>query len=75
MLIFARCGSASNFVGGCARMRHRGTPVAVVTGDCLDDTVAIELHQLGASVACKPLLGAELVALTRRLLAGRAAIQ
>ena len=53
---------------------HRGTPVGVVTGDSLDDTVATELHQLGASVAFKPLLGAELVALTRRLLARRVSI-
>jgi CheY-like chemotaxis protein len=53
---------------------HRGTPVAVVTGDSLDDTVATELHELGASVAFKPLLGAELVALTRRLLARRVSI-
>ena len=53
---------------------HRGTPVAVVTGDSLDDTVATELRQLGASVAFKPLLGAELVALTRRLLARRVSI-
>jgi DNA-binding response OmpR family regulator len=53
---------------------HRGTPVAVVTGDSLDDAVATELQQLGASVAFKPLLGAELVALTRRLLASRVSI-
>jgi len=53
---------------------HRGTPVAIVTGDSLDDSVATELHQLGASVAFKPLLGAELVALTRRLLASRVSI-
>jgi CheY-like chemotaxis protein len=54
---------------------HRDTPVAIVTGDSLDDTVATELHQLGASVAFKPLLVPELVDLTRRLLAGRASIQ
>jgi CheY-like chemotaxis protein len=54
---------------------HRDTPVAVVTGDDpLDDTVATELHQLGARVAFKPLLRAELVDLTHRLLAGRASI-
>jgi CheY-like chemotaxis protein len=53
---------------------HRGTPVAIVTGDSLDDTVASELHQLGANVAFKPLLSAELVALTRRLLARRVSI-
>jgi CheY-like chemotaxis protein len=54
---------------------HRDTPVAIVTGDySLDDTIATELHQLGASVAFKPLLYAELVDLTRRLLAGRASI-
>jgi CheY-like chemotaxis protein len=53
---------------------HRGTPVAIVTGDSLDDTVATELHQLGASVAFKPLLGVELVALTRRLLAHRVSV-
>jgi CheY-like chemotaxis protein len=55
--------------------RHRDTPVAVVTGDySLDDTVATEMHQLGARVAFKPLLCDELVDLTRRLLAGRASI-
>jgi two-component system OmpR family response regulator len=55
---------------------HRDTPVAVVTGDySLDDTVADELHQLGARVVFKPLLLAELVDLTRRLLAGRPSIQ
>jgi CheY-like chemotaxis protein len=55
--------------------RHRDTPVAVVTGDYfLDDTIATELHQLGAGVVFKPLLCAELVDLTRRLLAGRASI-
>jgi DNA-binding response OmpR family regulator len=55
---------------------HRDTPVAVVTGDySLDDTVAGELHQLGARVVFKPLLLAELVELTRRLLAGRPSIQ
>jgi CheY-like chemotaxis protein len=55
---------------------HRDTPVAVVTGDySLDDTVAGELHQLGARVVFKPLLLAELVDLTRRLLAGRPSIQ
>jgi CheY-like chemotaxis protein len=55
---------------------HRDTPVAVVTGDdSLDDTVATELHQFGARVAFKPLLVAELVDLTRRLLAGGASIQ
>jgi hypothetical protein len=49
--------------------------VAVVTGDYpLDDSVATELHQLGARAAFKPLLVAELVDLTRRLLAGRASI-
>jgi CheY-like chemotaxis protein len=53
---------------------HRGTPVAVVTGDSLDDAAATELQQLGASVAFKPLLGAELVTLTRRLLASRVSI-
>jgi CheY-like chemotaxis protein len=53
---------------------HRGTPVAIVTGGSLDDPVATELHQLGASVAYKPLLGIELVALTRQLLARRVSI-
>ena len=53
---------------------HRDTPVVVVTGDSLDETVASELHQLGARVAFKPLLVAELVVLTRRLLAGRTSI-
>ena len=54
---------------------HRDTPVAIVTGDSLDDSVATEVHQLGARVAFKPLLVPELVDLTRRLLAGRASIQ
>ena len=52
---------------------HRGTPVAVVTGDyAFDDTIATELRQLGAKVAFKPLWLAELVGLTHMLLAGRA---
>ena len=49
---------------------HRDTPVAVVTGDLLDDTIATELDQLGAKVAFKPLWLAELVGLTHMLLAG-----
>ena len=54
---------------------YRDTPVAVVTGDySLDDTLGTELDQLGARVAFKPLLVAELVDLTSRLLAGRASI-
>jgi len=52
---------------------HRDTPVAVVTGDyALDDTIATDLHRLGARVAFKPLWLAELVGLTHMLLAGRA---
>jgi DNA-binding NtrC family response regulator len=51
---------------------HSSTPVAVVTGDyTLDDTITSELHKLGATVAFKPLWLAELVDLTRTLLAGR----
>jgi len=54
---------------------YRDTPVAVVTGDySLDDTLGTELDQLGARVAFKPLLVAELVDLTSRLLAGSASI-
>jgi two-component system, OmpR family, response regulator len=54
---------------------YRDTPVAVVTGDySLDDTPGTELDQLGARVAFKPLLVAELVDLTSRLLAGRVSI-
>jgi DNA-binding response OmpR family regulator len=50
---------------------HRVTPVAVITGDySLDDTLSNELQALGATVAFKPLLLAELVGLTRILLAG-----
>jgi len=52
---------------------HRETPVAIVTGDySFDNTL---LHQLDATVAFKPLFVAELVDLTRRLLAGRNSIQ
>ena len=55
---------------------HRDTPVAVVTGDySLDDTLGSALHQFGARLAFKPLWVAELVDLTRRLLASRASIQ
>jgi two-component system OmpR family response regulator len=55
---------------------HRDTPVAIVTGDySLDDTLGSALHQFGARLAFKPLWVAELVDLTRRLLASRASVQ
>jgi CheY-like chemotaxis protein len=48
---------------------HRHTPVAIVTGDYfLDDTVATQLRELGATVRFKPLWLEDLVSLTRRLL-------
>jgi hypothetical protein len=49
--------------------------VTTATGDySLDDTLGTELDQLGARVAFKPWLVAELVDLTSRLLAGRVSI-
>jgi DNA-binding response OmpR family regulator len=55
---------------------HRDTPVAIITGDySLGDAPGTELHQLGATVAFKPLRVGELVDLMTRLLAGRNSIQ
>jgi DNA-binding response OmpR family regulator len=48
---------------------HRGTPVAIVTGDYfLDDWVSAELRGLGAALTFKPLWLEDLVTLTRTLL-------
>ncbi|MQA29396.1 MAG: response regulator [Luteitalea sp.] len=48
---------------------HRGTPVAIVTGDYfLDDTVSAEIQQLGAELKFKPLWLDDLVGLARTLL-------
>jgi DNA-binding NtrC family response regulator len=64
----------SSDVGLLRRLRaeeeHRGTPVGIITADySFDDSLLNELHQLGATVAFKPLLLAELVGLTRMLFA------
>jgi two-component system, OmpR family, response regulator PrrA len=49
--------------------RQRQTPVAIVTGDYfLDDTVSMELKQLGAELKYKPLWLEDLVGLARTLL-------
>jgi DNA-binding response OmpR family regulator len=48
---------------------HRGTPVAIVTGDYfLDDQVCAEIGQLGAELLFKPLWLEDLVGLARNLL-------
>jgi DNA-binding response OmpR family regulator len=48
---------------------QRRTPVAIVTGDYfLDDTVSMELKQLGAELKYKPLWLEDLVGLARTLL-------
>jgi DNA-binding response OmpR family regulator len=48
---------------------HRGTPVAIVTGDYfLDDRVCAEIGQLGAALIFKPLWLEDLVGLARNLL-------
>jgi DNA-binding response OmpR family regulator len=48
---------------------HRGTPVAIVTGDYfLDDSVCAEIRQLGAELMFKPLWLEDLVGLARNLL-------
>jgi DNA-binding response OmpR family regulator len=49
--------------------RRRTTPVAVVTADYfLDDSVSIELRELGAELRFKPLWLEDLVGLTRSLI-------
>src|SRR5260370_27202087 len=49
--------------------RHRGTPVAIVTGDYfLDDAVSAELRDLCAELRFKPLWLEDLVGLARNLL-------
>jgi DNA-binding response OmpR family regulator len=48
---------------------HRGTPVAIVTGDYfLDDSVSAEIRHLGADLKFKPLWLDDLVGLARTLL-------
>jgi DNA-binding response OmpR family regulator len=48
---------------------HRGTPVAIVTGDYfLDDRVYAEIGELGAELIFKPLWLEDLVGLARNLL-------
>ena len=48
---------------------HRGTPVAIVTGDYfLDDAVSSEVAELGAQLRFKPLWLEDLVALAHDLL-------
>jgi DNA-binding response OmpR family regulator len=52
-----------------SREDHRGTPVAIVTGDYfLDDSVANELRDLGAELRFKPMWLEDLVGLARTLL-------
>lgn len=52
-----------------ARDDQRGTPVAIVTGDYfLDDSISIELRELGAELRFKPLWLEDLVGLARTLL-------
>ena len=63
-----------NGIGFLYRLRaqaaHRHTPVAVITGDSeLDDPAMAELHALDADLLFKPLWLADVVSLTRRLLA------
>jgi two-component system response regulator PrrA len=51
------------------RDEHRGTPVAIVTGDYfLDDSISSELRSLGAHLRFKPLWLEDLVSLARDLL-------
>jgi DNA-binding response OmpR family regulator len=48
---------------------HRGTPVAIVTGDYfLDESVCAEIFQLGAELMFKPLWLEDLVGLAQNLL-------
>ena len=48
---------------------QRETPVAIVTGDYfLDDSVSVELQELGAELRFKPLWLEDLVGLARNLL-------
>jgi len=48
--------------------RHRGIPVAIVTGDYfLEDAVSTELRELGAELKFKPLWLEDLVGLARTL--------
>lgn len=52
-----------------AREAQRSTPVAIVTGDYfLEDTVSLELRELGAELKYKPLWLEDLVGLARTLL-------
>jgi CheY-like chemotaxis protein len=52
-----------------ARKDQAETPVAIITGAFfVDDSVALELRDLGAAVYFKPLWLADLVAITQRLL-------
>jgi DNA-binding response OmpR family regulator len=52
-----------------SQLEHRGTPVAIVTGDYfLDDAVANELRDLGAELRFKPMWLEDLVTLARTLL-------
>jgi two-component system response regulator PrrA len=60
-------------VGLLRRLRqhdhHRGTPVAIVTGDYfLDDALAEEIVELGAQLKFKPLWLEDLVGLAHNLL-------
>jgi two-component system response regulator MprA len=53
-----------------ARVAHRHTPVAIITGDsCIDDPAMTELHDLEAEIFFKPIWIDEVVSVTRNLLA------
>jgi CheY-like chemotaxis protein len=60
-----------NGIGFLYRLRgrdeHRLTPVAIVTGAIVDDTMAAEIGELGAEVRFKPLWLEEVVQLARDL--------
>ena len=56
-----------------AKPRHRGTPVAIVTGDYqLDERLVGQIRDLGAVIRFKPLWADELTALAKELIAGTA---
>ena len=62
-----------NGLGFLYRLRtsveHRNTPVAVVTGAVVDDSVQAELNELGAQLRFKPLWLEDVVALAHQLVA------
>jgi len=56
-----------------ARPSHRGTPVAIVTGDYqLDERLVAQIRDLGAVIRFKPLWVDELTSLAKQLVAGTA---